>query len=190
MSSDLSHSKFWSFDCPYIFRKAAYVTACWFPWIQTMKSRLLDCPRCHLFPFPLSFLSFSLLFCVYFLIFFFFFFLAILHSMQHGILVAWPEIEPMFSALEVWSHHHWTTREVPAHTTPPPPHEFLGLFWLPSSLISVLADISTYRQRKRMIGVKSPSITTSNDRKGLSAQRILRVNALIWDHTDKDVSSI
>ena len=70
MSSDLSHSKFWSFDCPYIFRKAAYVTACWFPWIQTMKSRLLDCPRCHLFPFPLSFLSFSLLFCVYFLIFF------------------------------------------------------------------------------------------------------------------------
>ena len=40
-----------------------------------------------------------------------------------------------------------------------------------------------------MTAVKSPSTTTSNDHKDLSAQRMLRVNAFIWDHTGTDVSS-
>ena len=40
-----------------------------------------------------------------------------------------------------------------------------------------------------MTAVKSPSTTTSNDHKGLSAQRMLRVNAFIWDRTGTDVSS-
>ena len=40
-----------------------------------------------------------------------------------------------------------------------------------------------------MTGVKSPSTTTSNDHKDFSPQRMLRVNAFIWDHTGKDVSS-
>ena len=30
-----------------------------------------------------------------------------------GILVPWPEIEPMTPAVEVQSLNHWTTKEVP-----------------------------------------------------------------------------
>jgi len=44
-------------------------------------------------------------------LFFFFFFSFWLHGMACGILVPQPEIEPVPSALEVWSLNHWT-REV------------------------------------------------------------------------------
>ena len=32
--------------------------------------------------------------------------------MAYGILIPWPGIEPMPSALVAWSLNHWTTREV------------------------------------------------------------------------------
>ena len=32
--------------------------------------------------------------------------------MACGILIPWPEIEPMPPAVEVWSLDHWTTKEV------------------------------------------------------------------------------
>ena len=31
----------------------------------------------------------------------------------YGILVPWPEIEPMASKVKAWGPNHWTTREVP-----------------------------------------------------------------------------
>ena len=33
-------------------------------------------------------------------------------STAYGILAAWPGIEPMLTAVDVWSLNHWTTREV------------------------------------------------------------------------------
>ena len=42
--------------------------------------------------------------------FFFFFFL---HHAACRILVPQPGIEPMPSAVKVWSPHHWATREFP-----------------------------------------------------------------------------
>ena len=47
--------------------------------------------------------------------FFFFFFLNIylFGRTACGILVPWPGIKPISSALEAWSFNHWTTREVP-----------------------------------------------------------------------------
>ena len=46
-----------------------------------------------------------------FLFYLFFFFLASLHGLQ--ILVPQPGIEPMPSAVKVWSPNHWTAREFP-----------------------------------------------------------------------------
>ena len=35
------------------------------------------------------------------------------HTAKCGILVPWPGIKPVSSALQIWSLNHWTTREVP-----------------------------------------------------------------------------
>ena len=43
-------------------------------------------------------------------IFFFFFWP---HDREYRILVPWPGIEPVPSAVEAWNLNHWTTREVP-----------------------------------------------------------------------------
>ena len=91
-----------------------------------------------------------------------------------------------------WKYGVFTTG--PLGKSPPHPARFLRPSLTPILLDfrlfeGVLAAVSIYRQRKRMTGVKFPSTITSNDHKDLSAQRMLRANAFIWDHTGKDISS-
>ena len=39
------------------------------------------------------------------------------HAVQHrGILVPWPGMQSESPELEVWSHNHWTARDVPKPT--------------------------------------------------------------------------
>ena len=35
------------------------------------------------------------------------------HCRAYGLLIPWPGIKPMPSALEAWNFNHWTTKEVP-----------------------------------------------------------------------------
>ena len=57
---------------------------------------------------------------IFLLLLFFFFF----WPLGCGILILWPEIEPVLPSVEVWSHNHQSAREVPCcfHSCSPPIH--------------------------------------------------------------------
>ena len=77
------------------------------------------------------------------------------HHEAYGILVPWPGIEPMPSAVKMWSPNHWTSREFPiAHFILEPKGKKVLIqpgIWVTGILkkdLKKFADLSLFREKK------------------------------------------
>ena len=89
------------------------------------------------------------------------------HSIACGILVPWPEIEPMPSAVKAWSPNHWTPREVPIKA-----YFYFSPLWMWGW--KVCWEASSLRKRKQNLSkyLKTQKLSFSRSRVGGQAMSV------------------